>query len=244
MSVLPAGREGLPLTAAQSGMWMGQALAPGSVRHHVGISVEVAGALHPETFETAFRHVIAEAEALRARFTVGPDGEPRQHTGPLPQWGVPYVDLSGERHPRRAATAWMRADLARPFDLERGPLFRGALLRLSASSTCWYLGAHHLVLDGFSSSLFSRRLSGVYAAMENGQPPTAGEFGPLSALLDDEAAYRASPAHLADRGFWLGRTAGRPGPGDLTWTSAPRGDEADARHAAADGLALRRSAVL
>ncbi|WP_245694310.1 non-ribosomal peptide synthetase [Streptomyces abyssalis] len=187
---------------------------------------------------------MAESEALRARFTVGPDGEPRQHTGPLPEWGVPYVDLSGERHPRRAATAWMRADLARHFDLERGPLFRGALLRLSASSTCWYLGAHHLVLDGFSSSLFSRRLSGVYAAMENGQPPTAGEFGPLSALLDDEAAYRASPAHLADRGFWLGRTAARPGPGDLAWTSAPRGDEADARHAAADGLALRRSAVL
>ncbi|QPP06025.1 amino acid adenylation domain-containing protein [Streptomyces bathyalis] len=236
-------QDSVPLTTAQSGMWMGQALAPASARHHVGISVEVGGSLHPETFEAAFRHVIAEAEALRVRFTVGADGEPRQHTGPLPEWGVPYVDLSGEGHPRRAATAWMRADLSRPFDLARGPLFRGALLRLSGSSVCWYLGAHHLVLDGFSSSLFSRRLSDVYAAMESGKPPTAGEFGPLRALLEDEAAYRASPGHLADRGFWLGRMAARPGPGDLAWAPTPRSVEAET-HAAADGLALRRSAVL
>ncbi|SCK46289.1 non-ribosomal peptide synthetase [Streptomyces sp. WMMB 322] len=257
MSVLPAGGradEGrdathgtvqgeVPLTTAQSGMWLGQALAPGSARYHVGISVEVGGSLDAETFEAAFRHVIAEAEGLRARFTVGADGEPRQHTGRLPHWRVPFVDVSGEPRPRSAATAWMRRDLARPFDLARGPLFRGALLRLSESSTCWYLGAHHLVLDGFSSSLFSRRLSDVYAAMESGKPPTAAEFGPLSTLLDDEAAYRASPGHLADRGFWLGRMAGRPGPGDLGWTSTPRETGSPGRSAAA-GLAVRRSAVL
>jgi pristinamycin I synthase 2 len=228
---------GVPLTAAQSGMWMGQALTPGSARYHVGIAVEVQGTLDPATFEAAFRQVVSEAEGLRARFAVGADGQPRLHTGPLTGWSVPFVDLGGEASPRRAATAWMRADLAKPFDLAQGPLFRGALLRLSDTAACWYLGAHHLVLDGFSSSLFARRLSRVYGALEQRQPPPAGEFGPLRTLLHEEAAYRDSPARLADRGFWLGRTADLPEPRDLTWGTGP------GTHAPGS-LALRRSAML
>ncbi|OEV06261.1 hypothetical protein AN218_30840, partial [Streptomyces nanshensis] len=222
-SVPGADPAGLPLTTAQSGIWTGQALAPGSARYHVGFSVEVHGQLDADVFEAAFRQVISEAEGLRARFTRAPDGEPRQHIGELPPWNVPYADLSGETSPRRAATAWLRADLARPFDLARGPLFRGALLRLSETRWCWYLGAHHLVLDGVSSSLFARRLSEVYAALEREVPPPEGRFGPLRTLLDDEEAYRASPGRLADRGFWLGRTAGRSGPAALAWTPGPRG---------------------
>ncbi|MCH6163960.1 non-ribosomal peptide synthetase [Streptomyces marispadix] len=229
---------GVPLTAAQSGMWMGQALTPGSARYHVGIAVEVQGTLDPATFESAFRQVVSEAEGLRARFAVDADGRPRLHPGPSADWGVPFVDLGGEASPRRAAMAWMRADLARPFDLADGPLFRGALLRLSDTAACWYLGAHHLVLDGFSSSLFARRLSRVYGALEQRQPAPAGEFGPLRTLLEEEAAYRDSPARLADRGFWLGRTADLPEPGDLTWGTGTGGTRAPG------GLAVRRSAML
>ncbi|HEV7627785.1 MAG TPA: amino acid adenylation domain-containing protein, partial [Streptomyces sp.] len=240
------------LSTAQSGMWLGQALAPHSSRYHVGISVEVSGSLDPETFGVAFRHVTAEAEALRARFTVGDDGEPRQHTGPLTVLDVPFVDLTGERHPQRAATAWMRADLARPFELAQRPLIRGALLQISQSRACWYLGAHHLVLDGFSSSLFARRLGEVYAALEDGVPPPAGEFGPLGALLEEETQYRDSPDFSADRDFWLGRTAGRLDAGDLAWTSKTPEKNADResaalpgrRGSAAAGMAVRRGAVL
>ncbi|THA26461.1 amino acid adenylation domain-containing protein [Streptomyces sp. RKND-216] len=246
MSVLPSpgaageGHPGVPLTTAQSGVWLGQALAPHSARYHVGIGVEVDGPLDAGTFRTAFQWTIAEAEGLRVRFAVPSDGEPRQHLGPLPGWDVPCVDVGDEPDPRRAAGAWMRADLARPFDLERGPLFRGALLKLSGTRSCWYLGAHHLVLDGFSSSLFARRLGEVYAALEAGQPPpSAGHLAPLTTLLEAEAAYRDSPAYTADRAYWLRRTADRPDAGDLRW-SAPSG------HGQGDapGLALRRDAVL
>ncbi|HWM36227.1 MAG TPA: amino acid adenylation domain-containing protein, partial [Streptomyces sp.] len=243
------GNGPFPLSTAQSGMWLGQALAPQSSRYHVGISVEVSGSLDPVTFESAFRHVTAEAEALRARFIIGGDGEPRQHTYPLTAWGVPFVDLRVERHPQRAATAWMRADLARPFDLAQGPLVRGALLQLSENRACWYLGAHHLVLDGFSSSLFAQRLSEVYAAMEAGKPPAAGEFGPLSALLGEEAAYRVSPDFATDRDFWRERMAGRPDAADLAWTpeaSTPVAPTPGEPRPSADtaGMPVRRGAVI
>ncbi|SCK17542.1 non-ribosomal peptide synthase domain TIGR01720/amino acid adenylation domain-containing protein [Streptomyces sp. WMMB 714] len=241
------GRDGpFALSTAQSGMWLGQALAPRSSRYHVGISVEVSGRLDPETFRAAFRQVAAEAEALRAEFTVGGDGEPRQHVRPLPG-GAPdvrFVDLTRERHPQRAATAWTRADLARPFDLAHGPLLRGGLLRLGEGRTCWYLGAHHLVLDGYSSSLFARRLGEVYAALEAEEPPPEGQFGPLRALLDDEDAYRASPRFAADRDFWLRRTADRPGAPDLSWGGGTADVPATAGGAGAPGMAVRRSAVL
>ncbi|GGO52699.1 hypothetical protein GCM10012287_37580 [Streptomyces daqingensis] len=245
------GRDGpFALSTAQSGMWLGQALAPRPSRYHVGISVEVSGRLDPETFRAAFRQTAAEAEALRAEFTAGADGEPVQYVRPLPGGApdVPFVDLTRERLPRRAATAWMRADLARPFDLGRGPLLRGGLLELAETRTCWYLGAHHLVLDGYSSSLFARRLGEVYAALEAQQPVPTGEFGPLRALLDEEDAYRASPRFAADREFWLGRTAGRPAAPDLSWngggTPVASGGSGASGGAEASGTAVRRSAVL
>ncbi|MFC4493028.1 amino acid adenylation domain-containing protein [Streptomyces ovatisporus] len=236
------GQDGpFALSTAQSGMWLGQALAPRSSRYHVGISVEVSGRLDPETFRTAFRQVAAESEALRAEFTVGDDGEPRQHvrppSGTCPD--VPFVDLTRERHPQRAATAWMRTDLARPFDLARGPLLRGGLLQLGEARTCWYLGAHHLVLDGYSSSLFARRLGEVYAALEAEEPLPEGQFGPLSTLLEEEDAYRSAPEFGADRDFWLRRTADRPEAADLSWAGG--GAVAGAE---ASGMAVRRSAVL
>ncbi|MFE0138379.1 condensation domain-containing protein, partial [Streptomyces sp. NPDC059037] len=194
----------LPLTTAQHGIWTGQQLAA-PARFHVAAGFEVAGDLDPDLFDAAFRTVVAESEALRTRLHVQEGQQPRQSAGTLPPWSVPRVDLSRERTPLAAAVEWMRADVARPFDLTGGPLFRTAFLRLSATRVCWYLGCHHLAIDGLGGALFARRLGDVYAALEGGTPPGPAPSVTIGTLLDTEHAYRASPDFAADRDFWRAR---------------------------------------
>lgn len=191
----------LPLSTAQHGVWLGQKLTPASARYHVAAGFEVSGDLGEGLFETAFRIAVDEAEPLRARFTE-PDGEqPYQRLGPLPGWGVTYLDLRHEAVPLAVAVEWMRADVARPFDLAAGPLFRTAFLRLSPVRVCWYLVCHHLVMDGLGGALFARRLGEIYAALEKGETPEPGPRVPAGALLAEDTAYRSSPAFAADRDF-------------------------------------------
>ncbi|SPE64107.1 Dimodular nonribosomal peptide synthase [Streptomyces netropsis] len=233
---VPGTPAGLPLSTAQHGVWLGQKLTPGSARYHVAAGFEVSGDLDEGLFETAFRIAVDEAEPLRARFTA-PDGEqPCQRLGPLPGWGVTFVDLRHEAVPLAAAVEWMRADVARPFDLAVGPLFRTAFIRLSPARVCWYLVCHHLVMDGLGGALFARRLGEVYAALEKGGTPEPGPRVSPGALLAEDTAYRCSPAFAADRDFWLDRMAGRP-------TPTGRGAAAPAP-GSANGVAARGAARL
>ncbi|MEU6104595.1 amino acid adenylation domain-containing protein [Streptomyces flaveolus] len=195
----------LPLTAAQSGMWFAQALDPLSPAQNTAECLEIDGPLDPELFAAALRRVAAEAEALRVRVEDTPDG-PVQHVADNVE---PPLTV---REPVSAAEAeaWMRADLAEPFDLASGPLFRHALFRTDDDRWLWYQCVHHLVMDGYGYSLLVRRTAEVYAALARGEAPAPRTFGRLADLVADDAAYRASPAFAADRAHWAEAFADRP----------------------------------
>ncbi|TJZ54339.1 amino acid adenylation domain-containing protein [Streptomyces piniterrae] len=205
-----ADHPSMPLTTMQHGIWMAQQLAP-PVRYQLASAFEIAGDLDPELYEAAFRFAVTETEPFRSRFAVTASGEPRQSAGPLPTWHIPVVDLRREPAPMAAALDWMRADLPRPLDLENGPAFRTAFLRLSEDRVCWYLLVHHLVVDGFGLALFARRLGEIYAALERGESPKPGHQVPLDTLLNAERAYRSTPDFEADREFWMAKMAGWAG---------------------------------
>ncbi|MGW7449117.1 amino acid adenylation domain-containing protein [Kitasatospora sp. NPDC054795] len=212
----------MPLTTMQHGIWLAQKLAS-PVQYQLASAFDVAGDLDPELYEAAFRFAVGETEPFRCRFAVTASGEPRQWVGPLPVWHVPVVDLQREPAPMAAALDWMRADIARPLDLENGPAFRTAFLRISEDRVCWYLLVHHLVVDGFGLALFAQRLGEVYAALERGESPKPGHQVPLDTLLKAERAYRSTPDFEVDREFWTAKLAGWPGAArtGVSWPAAP-----------------------
>ncbi|MFB9902779.1 amino acid adenylation domain-containing protein [Allokutzneria oryzae] len=188
--------SGLPLTGAQSGVYFAQQLDPGGVAYNTGECVEIHGPVDVATFERALRHVVDEAEALRISLSVV-DGEVRQHVGDL-DWSLQVVRLGSTE----AAREWMRADLARPVNLLEGPLFTQALLAVGPDRHLWYQRCHHILQDAYGYSLVARRVAEVYTALLAGDPVKPNPFGSLTALVEDDLAYRASPAFDADREFW------------------------------------------
>ncbi|MGW7516150.1 amino acid adenylation domain-containing protein [Streptomyces sp. NPDC054796] len=209
-----APRAGLPLTAAQSGMWYAQALDPASPAQNTAEYLEIRGTLDPVLFAEALHRTTGEADALRVRFTTDADGVPRQLPLEIepPGHGFPLyaTDLREHTDPDAVAHTWMRDDLTEPFDLETGPLFKHALFQVGDARWLWYQRVHHVVMDGFGYSLLVQRVADLYTALADGRTPGASPFGRLADLVAEDAAYHSSAALTVDRAHWSGQFADRP----------------------------------
>ncbi|MEU5399861.1 amino acid adenylation domain-containing protein, partial [Streptomyces sp. NPDC005963] len=213
----------LPLTGAQTGVWYGQRLDALSPVYNVGQYIEIDGTIDTTLFEHAVRRTISETTALTVRFEEhGEDGEPHQ----LPQtdydWhGLEIVDHTHAADPVAAALASMRADMDTPTDPATEPLFHFALHRIGPDRTWWYQRVHHIALDAYGFSLFSRRTAEIYTALVCGDEPAPSPFGPLTSVIEEEHAYRNSAQWEQDRAYWHTRLADRPEPEPLSGATFP-----------------------
>ena len=212
----------LPLTEAQAGVWFAQQAEPTNPVFHVGIYVEILGAVDGPRLQAAIQATLSEVDAVRARFVEVAD-RPRQVLESPGEWPVPVIDVSSEPVPRVAAEAWMQHDFRRPFDLAAGRLFEQALIRLGPDRWFWYIRTHHIVLDAHGVWLIARRTADIYTA---GEVEEGRRLGRLADLVADDQAYLASADREHDGAFWRARLPEHPHPTSLATrqpTSMPSG---------------------
>ncbi|MEO3814432.1 amino acid adenylation domain-containing protein [Sphaerisporangium sp. B11E5] len=199
----------LPLSMAQSGVWTAQNLDPDDPSYNAGQYVEITGPLDLAVLREAVRQTQEESEAIRLRVRSDENGF-HQVVAPCEDAGLPLVDLTGAPDPRRAAIEWMNADVAKPVDLTGQDLFVSVLLALGPDHWIWYMRAHHVIIDGFGAGLVASRVAALYTALLTGSERPKASWATIGALLDEEAAYRASDEFARDKAYWDGRLADRP----------------------------------
>ena len=200
---------GLPLTAAQLGVWFAQKLDPANPSYNIAQSTEIYGPVDPTLFRAAIIQALVETEAFRVHFIEEGDG-PRQVIDPRSESPISLLDVSAELDPQAAAEAWMKVDLAKAFDLLHGPLFCFALFKAAPERFFWYQRFHHIAMDGFGGALFEQRVTEIYTALANKLPCGENPFGSFAVLLEEDASYRTSPRFARDRQYWLESLADRP----------------------------------
>ncbi|HEX8189187.1 MAG TPA: amino acid adenylation domain-containing protein [Pyrinomonadaceae bacterium] len=180
-----AGR--LPLSFAQQRLWLLDRLGPGLPTYNLPAAVRLRGALDVGALEHALDEVVRRHESLRTTFAEE-GGIPYQVISPPAATRLELSDLSslpaGERE--REARRLAGEEMARPFDLSRGPLLRARLLRLAADDHVALLTMHHIVSDGWSQGVLVSELSTLYSAYAR------GEQSPLEEL----------PLQYADYAVW------------------------------------------
>ncbi len=177
-----------PLSFAQQRLWLLDRLEPGSAAYNMPFPLRLRGALDAAVLARAASEVVRRHEALRTTFATV-DGVPVQVIAPAaPAVALPLVDLGGLPAALREAEGarLLAAEAKTPFDLERGPLVRLALVRLGTADHLLLLDMHHIVSDGWSIGLFFDELSALYPAFAAGAP------SPLAAL----------PIQYADFAVW------------------------------------------
>ncbi|HKH45273.1 MAG TPA: condensation domain-containing protein, partial [Thermoanaerobaculia bacterium] len=157
-----------PLTFAQERFWILDRLTPGNPAYHVSGAFLLAGPLEVSALAAALDEVIRRHEALRTRFAEE-DGAPVQIVEPPAPFPLPVADLSGLAEPGEEARRAARAEARRPFDLARGPVARGLVLRLDGRRHVLALTFHHIAADGWSMGLLVREVAVLYAAFREGR---------------------------------------------------------------------------
>jgi amino acid adenylation domain-containing protein len=207
--LVPSLREGpLPLSFAQQRLWFIDQLEPGSPLYNIPVALRVEGPLDSAVLALCLGEIVRRHEALRTVFAVQ-EGSPVQVIQPAAPFVLPVVDLSGEDETTALSLAGEEA--VRPFDLARGPLLRGVLLRLGEEDHIVALTMHHIVSDAWSMGVLIREVTALYAAFAKGRPSPLPE---LSVQYADFASWQRSwlqdEVLESEISFWRGQLAGLP----------------------------------
>ncbi|AOR37029.1 non-ribosomal peptide synthetase [Streptomyces fodineus] len=177
---------------------------------------DVDGELDVAVMESAFRHVLGEADVLTVTFTEE-DGELQQVPRQLGDWRPFFMDFSEAADPEQAAREALADLVGQPFDLERDLLLRLGVVRLAAARSLVVIAYHHLVSDGYGAAgLLSRRVAEVYTALMRGsQVPDLPHPWDAGSFAAEAAEYRASRAFADDTEFWRTYLADAPAPAQI-----------------------------
>ncbi|HJX29824.1 MAG TPA: condensation domain-containing protein, partial [Thermoanaerobaculia bacterium] len=216
--VAPALREGpLPLSFAQQRLWFIDQLEPGRPLYNIPVVLHAEGPLSFEVLALCFSEIVRRHEVLRTVFAAI-EGAPVQVIQKAHRVGLDLVDLSGLPDGDREATALSlaAAETGRPFDLTRGPLLRGVVLRLTEGDHIVALTLHHIASDGWSMGILVREVQVLYRAFLEGGP------SPLPELPIQYADFAAWQSRWLDETtleglveHWRRRLAGAPPQIDL-----------------------------
>ncbi|WP_460444009.1 condensation domain-containing protein, partial [Amycolatopsis cihanbeyliensis] len=129
------------------------------------LAVKLEGELDVRALRAAAGTVLGRHANLRAGFRRRKNGEPMQVIQRDVELPWSELDLSGctEDELSDRLREFLAGERAQRFDLERPPLLRFTLIRLSADSYWFVLTTHHILLDGWSSPLLIQELLTLYA---------------------------------------------------------------------------------
>src|SRR5205085_4200768 len=170
-SLVPVSRAAdLPLSYAQQRLWFIDQLEPGTTAYNIPLAVRLHGQLNKQALLRSLNEIVRRHEVLRTNFPMR-NGRLVQNIAPPMELVIQEVDLSqfsGDSQ-EQETKLYIRAEAAGHFDLARGPLVRGKLLRLAEEEHVVLLTMHHIVGDGWSNGIIFAEFTRLYEAYANGQ---------------------------------------------------------------------------
>jgi hypothetical protein len=202
----------LPLSFAQQRLWLINQLDEGGVAYNAFTGLRLKGELRKEALDAALSSVVARHEVLRTSFPVV-NHNPVQLIHPAQPFHLAVADLSllEAESRRREVLRLANEEARRPFDLTKGPLIRGLLIKEQEQEHALLFTLHHIVSDGWSVGVVVREVSRVYDAQLRGEKIETEE---LEIQYADYAVWQrewlAGEELERQMSYWKEQLAGAP----------------------------------
>ncbi|RZB19947.1 non-ribosomal peptide synthetase [Streptomyces sp. F001] len=163
-----------PLSPLQEGMLF-HALADsaGPDVYTVQMALHLDGSVDGKALRAAGQRMLKRHPNLRAAFRHEALDRPVQIIEDGTQLPWQDVDLSARPDADAALDAFLADERARRFDLAQPPLMRFALVRLGEERHCLVITQHHILTDGWSSTLHINELLALYRIYASGEDDSA-----------------------------------------------------------------------
>ncbi|WP_406694423.1 amino acid adenylation domain-containing protein [Singulisphaera sp. Ch08] len=197
-----------PLSHGQRGLWFLYQMDRRSPAYNVCYPARVRSPIDLDAFRRAAQTLVQRHPSLRTTFEER-DGEMLQRVHEnLP---VPFEVIDASPWSEETLRTRLEAEAHRPFDLERGPLWRMHLFTRAPNDHVLLLGVHHIVGDFWSLILVIEEMQSLYPAECRGQPaclPAPGQqYHDFVRWQND---LLASPDGERLRNYWHRQLAGAP----------------------------------
>lgn len=160
-----------PLSFAQQRLWFLEQFTPGSSVYNMHDAVRIRGLIDPQLLQKVLSRIVLRHEALRTTF-IFVNGEPLQKISPPQEIHLAIEEVVSEERAQEIA----KEETVRPFDLEKGPLFRVRLIRISDEDHILLWTMHHMVSDGWSLGLIIKEVMTLFEALSQNLPDPLPEL--------------------------------------------------------------------
>ncbi|MGL4094971.1 amino acid adenylation domain-containing protein, partial [Agrobacterium cavarae] len=200
-----------PASFAQQRLWFLEHFEDVGATYHISGGLRMHGILDRIALSNAFARIIDRHEALRTTFAMV-DGEPVQHVAPI--GGNVAIPLHALREHLNAETELARLasqEALSLFDLERGPLVRARLIKITETDHVLLVTMHHIISDLWSLGVLINEISALYTAFSSGAPDP---LAPLSIQYPDYAVWQRrlleGDVQQRQADYWSSALAGAP----------------------------------
>ncbi len=191
------------LLDTQQGVWTAQQISARPQDYLIAHAIEVSGPLDPDLMSRAIKTALAEADTVNAVFSEADGKAYQQVHSEAVRAEVQVLDFSNDAEARSKTWAAMRSDL----ELGKEPFSpRHVLYRIASGDRSerwvWYQRYHHVMLDGYSMDALTDRIIALYQADLQGHDADPSPFTPVSEVVEEQRAYRASEKWQKDQAYW------------------------------------------
>ena len=175
-----ADTDTVPLSFAQERFWFLDTVATSPSFYNVPVAVRLTGTLDVEALSSVLDTVLHRHSVLRTA-VFERDGEPSGVLQECARWPLQRFELTSvdSQGRERELTGILRQQLEEPFDLERAPLVRAALVCTGPDEHVLLVTMHHIATDGWSLNVLATELSLAYAGQK--LPALPVEFADVAA---------------------------------------------------------------
>jgi len=194
------------LSQPQRRIWNIEKIHQGTPIHCIGgVTVFNGGEIDLDILQSAFMLCLQNNNVFRLQL-LEKEGDPWQYfCDETYSPTVERLDFSGHCDPLDVFYKWAKAIFITPFDLAGHPLFHVAVARVKDGQAAFFLKFHHIILDGWSISLFIAQAYHIYKELSGKGDKTAIKTGEYQSLVVEEENYLKSEEFLKDKEFWFER---------------------------------------
>ncbi|MFD2585478.1 amino acid adenylation domain-containing protein [Croceitalea marina] len=164
------GKKQAPLSFAQKRLWFIDQYERNANYNVIG-AVKLIGELNQTVLEKTFSEIIRRHEVLRTNF-VTINNVARQLIHLDSNFKLQTIDQShlSDEEANKEIKRLIKIESQKPFDLESDSLIRLVLFKINDDEHTLFLNQHHIISDGWSSSLFFKEISILYRAFSEDKP--------------------------------------------------------------------------
>ncbi|MDO8341560.1 MAG: amino acid adenylation domain-containing protein [Cellvibrio sp.] len=156
----------IPASFAQQRLWILNQIGGGGSHLNLTLGIRLTGCIQRRALDKAFVSIMDRHEILRTHFCENSEGIVVQVIQDSMIFSVEYDDLSTVDESRKAE--WLEQiqvdEASAQFDLSIGPMLRAKLVKTDNEEHILLVTMHHIISDGWSTSIMVREFSALYSA--------------------------------------------------------------------------------